>query len=101
LNIDIALWSCVEDALQSLGMSTMNAVVLQINKMNVDTTPDKFDINRFSLALESLFGEGSEAIMDRIYKNLCKRLEVVVVPDPALPVIERINKILEPKKMSH
>ncbi len=95
------LWSCAEDALQSLGRSAMYTVVWQINKMDVDTTPDNFDIQRFALALQSLFGEGSETIMNLIYRNLCRQLEVKAEPDPALPAIERINKVLEARKMNH
>jgi hypothetical protein len=100
LNINRVLWSCAEDALQSLGKSTMYTVVWQINKMDVDTTPDNFDIQKFAVALQSLFGEGSETIMNLIYKNLCMQLEVKAELDQA-PAIERINKILEARKMNY
>jgi hypothetical protein len=96
----MVLWSCAEDALQSLGKSTMHTVVWQINKMDVDTTPDNFDIQRFAAALQSLFGEGSETIMNLIYRNLCRQLEVKAELDKA-PAIERINKILEARKMNY
>jgi hypothetical protein len=78
----------------------MHTVVWQINKMDVDTTPDNFDIQRFAAALQSLFGEGSETIMNLIYRNLCRQLEVKAELDKA-PAIERINKILEARKMNY
>ena len=85
------------DALQSLGKLTMDIVIWQIKKMDVDTTPDNFDIQRFALALQSLFGEGSETIMNLIYRNLCRQLEVKAELDKA-PAIERINKVLNAKR---
>ena len=100
MNINRVLWSCTEDALYSLGRSTMHTVVWQINKMDVDTTPDNFDIQRFAIALQNLFGEGSETILNLIYKNLCEQLQVKAELDQA-PAIERINKVLEARKMNH
>lgn len=98
MNMNRVLWSCVEDALQSLGKSAMHNIISQVNKMGIDITPDNFDFQRFATALQSLFGEGSETIMSIACKNLCKRLDVKAEPDPALPAVERINKILEEKK---
>ena len=82
------------NALQSLGKLTMHIVIWQIKKMDVDTTPDNFCVQRFALALQSLLGEGSETIMNLIYRNLWKQLKVKAELDKA-PAIERINKILE------
>jgi hypothetical protein len=94
-----ALWKATEETLNLLGKSTKRTLVLQLNMLGFEMVPDSFDINRFAVMLRELLGEGSEPVLNLVYRNLCKNLEV----DPAdsgLPALDRINKVLKAKKMN-
>lgn len=101
MNVNAVLWKCTEDALMTLGRSTMYMLVWQISKSGVETAPDKFDIQKFAGALRGLLGTGSESVLNIVYKNLLKRTHVEVEPDPDLAPLEKIMKLLEAKKMNY
>jgi hypothetical protein len=94
------LWKSVEDALDSLGKSAKQTMLWQLSRRGFQAAPDNFDINRFALALSDLLGEGSETVLDLVYRNLCRNLEAEQSADPGLPALDSINKILEAKKMN-
>ena len=56
--------------------------------------PDSFDFNKFAAVLGDLLGEGTEPLLDLVYKNLFKHIKVDVGIDPSLPAL-KINNILE------
>lgn len=93
------LWKSTEDALNSLGNSAKQTLVWQLSTRGL-MTPDNFDINRLAVALNDMLGEGSEPVLNLVYQNLCKHLKVKITSDPNLPALEKINKILEAKKMT-
>lgn len=95
-----ALWKATEETLNSLGKSTMQTLVWQLSRKGFVMAPDSFDINKFAVALSDLLGEGSEPLLSLIYRNLCKNLELDEAADSDLPALDRINKILEAKKMN-
>lgn len=101
MNVNAVLWKCTEDALMTLGKSAMYMLVWQISRSGVETTPDKFDIRKFAAALRVLLGEGSESVLNIVYKNLLKRMQVEADPDPDLLPLEKIMKLLEAKKMNY
>lgn len=101
MNANAVLWKCTEDALAALGRSTMHMLVWQISRSGVETSPDKFDIRKFAGALRGLLGEGSESVLNLVYKNLLRRMQVEATPDPGLPPLEKIMKLLEAKKMNY
>ena len=94
------LYKSTEDALQSLGKEAARVLTLQLIERGVEMAPNNFDINKFAPALNKLLGEGSETILELVYRNLRGSLGLEVEVNPALPVLEKINKVLEAKKMS-
>lgn len=100
MNATKALWKCTEDTLNSLGESTMQTIAWQMSERGVEMAPDNFDIKRFALALNELLGAGSETILNLICRNLCKHLKMDFPVDPRMPALEKINRILETKKMN-
>lgn len=95
-----ALLKATEDALNSLGKPTMQTLTWQLNKKGIEMAPDNFDIAKFAVALNGLLGEGSETVLNLICTNLCGHLKVSMPVDPRIPALEKINKILETKKMN-
>jgi len=93
------LWKATEDALNSLGKSTMQMITWQMNKMDVEMAPDNFDIKKFAVALNGLLGEGAEMVLNLAYANLCRQLKIDLA-DPGLPALDKINRVLETKKMN-
>jgi hypothetical protein len=53
----IALWKSTQDALNSLGRSTMQTLSWQLSKSGFGRTPDNFDINKFAMVIKDLLGE--------------------------------------------
>jgi hypothetical protein len=94
-----ALWKATEDTLNSLGKSAKQTLVWQLGRRGFEMAPDNFDINRFALELRDLLGEGTEPLLGLVHRNLCKHLKVDPALDSELPALDRINKILEAKKM--
>jgi hypothetical protein len=100
MDVSKALWNSTQDALNSLGKSTMQTLSWQLNSKGFDMTQDNFDINKFATALSGMLGEGCEPVMGLIHQNLCRHLKVDPAADPDIPARDRINKILEAKKMN-
>ena len=100
MDVSKALWKSTQDALNSLGKSTMQTLLWQLSSKGFEMTQDNFDVNKFAAALSSLLGEGCEPVMGLIHQNLCRHLEVDPAVDLDTPAQDRINKILEAKKMS-
>jgi hypothetical protein len=99
MNASKALLKSMEEALDSLGKSATKTIMWQLGERGVDMAPDNFNVNKFALVLEELLGEGSETVLGIIYRNMCKQLKIDAV-DSDLPALEKINRILEAKKMS-
>lgn len=99
MDVNEALWKSTQDALNMLGKSTMQTLSWQLSSKGFEMTPDNFDINKLAAALSGLLGEGSEPVMGLIHQNLCRHLKVDPA-DPDIPARDRINKILEAKKMN-
>ena len=99
MDVSEVLWKSTQDALNILGKSTMQTLSWQLNSKGSEMTPDNFDINKFAAALGCLLGEGSEPVMSLVHQNLCRHLKVDPA-DPDIPARDRINKILEAKKMN-
>lgn len=100
MNASRALWKATEDTLNSLGKSTMRTIVWQMSQRGVDMVPDNFDVNKFAAVLGELLGEGSETVLNMIYRNMCKHLKIEVQTDSGLAALEKINKVLEARKMN-
>jgi hypothetical protein len=100
MDVSEALWKSTQDALNILGKSTMQTLSWQLNRKGFEMAQGNFDINKFAAALGGLLGEGAEPVMGLVYQNLCRHLEVDPAADPDIPARDRINKILEAKKMN-
>lgn len=94
------LYRSADEALDSLGTSAKQMIVWQMSENGVDMAPDNFDINKFAPVLYGLLGEGSETVLNMIYRNMCIRLKADAQANPGLPALERINKAIEAKKMN-
>ena len=78
----------------------MEAITWQMKEKGIEMTmPENFDINRFATVLGELLGEGSETVLNMIYMSMCRQLEIDMQVDPNIPALERINKVLETRKM--
>ncbi|MEW6604682.1 MAG: hypothetical protein AB1351_08350 [Thermoproteota archaeon] len=100
MNANRALWKSVEEALNSLGRPTMKTLTWQLSENGVSMAPDNFDVNKFDKVLKEFLGEGSEVILNMIYRNMCRYLKTNQRDDQDLRALEEINRILEAEKMS-
>lgn len=96
-----ALRKSIEESLNSLGRQTMQTIMWQMSENGVNIRADNFDINKFVIILRGFFGEGSESLLNMIYKNMCRHLKIDPQTDQSLTVLENIKRIFESeKKMS-
>lgn len=100
MNASRALSKSADDALNALGKPSMQSIVWHMSENGVDLAPDNFNINKFAVVLRGLLGEGSETVLNMIYMNLCRHLKISPQADLELPALEKINRILEAKKMN-
>lgn len=95
MNANRALWKSVEEALNSLGRPAMKTLTWQLSENGVSMVPDNFDVNKFAKVLKGFLGEGSEVILNMIYRNMCRHLKTNPQDDQDLPALEKISRILE------
>ena len=100
MNASRVLYNSTEETLDSLGNSTKQMIMWQMSERGIDMAPDNFDINKAAPVLYELFGEGSETVLSMIYRKMCSRLRVNARTDSDLSALEKINKVIEAKKMS-
>ena len=94
------LYNSTEEALDSLGKSAKQMIMWQMSERKVSMAPDDFDIKKVASVMSELLGEGSETVLNMIYRNVCIHLGVDVQADTELPALERISRTMKSKKMS-
>jgi hypothetical protein len=100
MNAGKVLYNSTEEALDSLGKSAKQMIIWQMSERRAGMAPDDFDIDRVAFVLSELLGEGSETVLNMVYRNVCARLGVEMQANADLPALEKINKVMEAKKMS-
>lgn len=76
MTLNQMLYEATMEVLEGLGEEVMRSLVWQMEIGGVSFSPNSFDIRVFANALQGLFGDGADSLMEEIYQNATCRLEL-------------------------
>jgi hypothetical protein len=98
MNLPELLWRHTQEVLAMLGEPTMQSLVWHAGKSGAATTPQDFDIVKFSEALHDMIGEGADIIFSIVADRLAAELKITPSFEHSANGLERVLKIIESAK---
>jgi hypothetical protein len=95
MNPQYLAWLGVQDALMSLGDSTMESIMWHMSRAGIDTVPETFNVRKFATALYDMIDGGADVLLDVAAKSMAARLNISVGEQQQARPLDRILRIME------